>query len=81
MLNIRQSERSDIDAITEIYNEAILTTTATFDLEPKTREDRLKWLNDHDDRHPILVAELAGRAYLVGIRGRRMTKPQKRRST
>ena len=57
MLNIRRSALSDLDAITEIYNEAILTTTATFDLEPKTREDRLQWFEDHDDRHPILVAE------------------------
>lgn len=58
MLNIRRAARSDIDVITEIYNEAILTTTATFDLEPKTREDRLQWFEAHDERHPILVAEL-----------------------
>ncbi len=57
MLNIRRAELSDIDAITEIYNEAILTTTATFDLEPKTREDRLEWFKGHNDRYPILVAE------------------------
>lgn len=58
MLNIRRAARADIDAITEIYNEAILTTTATFDLEPKTRKDRTRWFEDHDERHPILVAEL-----------------------
>ena len=58
MLNIRHSEVSDIDAITQIYNEAILTTTATFDLEPKSREDRLQWFHSHDTRHPILVAEV-----------------------
>jgi phosphinothricin acetyltransferase len=60
VLRIRSAEISDVDAITEIYNEAILTTTATFDLEPKTREDRLQWFQEHDDRHPILVAELDG---------------------
>ena len=58
MLIIRQSERSDLTTITEIYNEAILTTTATFDIEPKSQEDRLQWYKDHDDRHPILVADL-----------------------
>lgn len=58
MLNIRRAALSDIGAITEIYNEAILTTTATFDLEPKTLEDRREWFEEHDDRHPILVAEL-----------------------
>jgi len=58
MLNIRHATVSDVDSITEIYNEAILTTTATFDMEPKTRENRKAWFESHDDRHPILVAEL-----------------------
>lgn len=60
MLTIRHAVQFDVDAIFDIYNEAILTTTATFDLEPKTREDRLQWLAEHDDRHPVLVAELDG---------------------
>jgi phosphinothricin acetyltransferase len=55
---IRPATPADVDAITEIYNEAILTTTATFDLEPKTREDRLAWFEAHGPRHPILAAEL-----------------------
>ena len=57
MLKIRDATIDDIDAITEIYNEAILTTTATFDLEPKSRKDRIVWFESHDDRYPILVAE------------------------
>ena len=60
MLNIRRAKLADLDAVTDIYNEAILTTTATFDVEPKTREDRLNWFGEHDDRHPILIAELNG---------------------
>lgn len=60
MLTIRRAELTDLDAITAIYNEAITTTTATFDLEPKSREDRLEWFRNHDDRHPILVADLEG---------------------
>lgn len=60
-MKIRPAELSDLDEITEIYNEAILTTTATFDLEPKTREDRLEWFASHDERFPILVAEVEGR--------------------
>jgi phosphinothricin acetyltransferase len=58
MVNIRPATLADLDAITAIYNEAILTTTATFDLEPQTREDRQGWFDDHDERHPILVAEV-----------------------
>jgi phosphinothricin acetyltransferase len=58
---IRKAEPSDVPAITEIYNEAILTTTATFDMEPKSVENRMQWLQSHDDRHPVLVAEVEGR--------------------
>ena len=64
MLKIRKATVSDVESITEIYNEAILTTTATFDLEPRTRADRLRWFKAHDDRHPVLVAELD--AHVVG---------------
>jgi L-amino acid N-acyltransferase len=58
---IRPAELSDLDAITEIYNEAILTTTATFDTEPKTRSEQIAWFQDHDTRHPVLVAVLDGK--------------------
>jgi phosphinothricin acetyltransferase len=61
MLNIRQAERSDVDDITEIYNEAIRTTTATFDTRPKNRDEQLRWFESHGPRHPILVAEWNGR--------------------
>lgn len=60
-MKIRPAELTDLDAITEIYNEAILKTTATFDLEPQTREERLPWFKEHDARFPILVAECEGR--------------------
>jgi L-amino acid N-acyltransferase YncA len=55
-VSIRIAGLSDLEAITEIYNEAILTTTATFDTEPKEASDRLEWFRAHGDRHPILVA-------------------------
>jgi L-amino acid N-acyltransferase YncA len=60
-VEIRKAELSDLDSITEIYNEAILTTTATFDLEPKSAADQLEWFQSHDDRHPILVAVMNGK--------------------
>jgi phosphinothricin acetyltransferase len=55
-VSIRTAGLPDLGAITEIYNEAILTTTATFDTEPKDTSDRLEWFSAHGDRHPILVA-------------------------
>jgi len=60
-IKIRQAEIADLEAITDIYNEAILTTTATFDTEPKSIAERLQWFQTHDERHPILVAVLDGR--------------------
>src|SRR5204863_4732557 len=58
---IRRAELSDASDIADIYNEAILTTTATFDTEPKSVEERTQWLQSHDERHPVLVAVVDGR--------------------
>lgn len=60
MATIRPAQPADLDVITEIYNDAILTTTATFDLEPKTLAEQRAWFESHDQRHPVLVAELNG---------------------
>lgn len=57
-IEIRAAEQGDLPAITEIYNEAILTTTATFDVEPKTAAERLEWFRSHGERYPILVASV-----------------------
>ncbi len=59
-VTIRKAALADVAAIAEIYNEAILTTTATFDTEPKTLEERTEWLQSHGERHPVLVAEVDG---------------------
>ena len=58
MLNIRPADLSDLDAITDIYNEAIRTTTATFDTEPKSNDEQLHWFESHGPKYPIIVAEL-----------------------
>jgi L-amino acid N-acyltransferase len=60
-ITIRRAELADASAIAEIYNEAILTTTATFDTEPKSVDERRQWLQSHDERHPVLVAVVDGR--------------------
>jgi phosphinothricin acetyltransferase len=72
---IRLAGIADLEAITEIYNEAIRTTTATFDTEPKTVEDRCRWFESHSDRHPILVAELAGQVVGWGCLTRWSDRP------
>ncbi len=61
MLTIRPATKSDVHRITEIYNEAIENTTATFDTDAKSEEDRMNWFMNHDEMHPVLVAENEGR--------------------
>jgi phosphinothricin acetyltransferase len=56
MLTIRPASENDIHRIMEIYNEAILNTTATFDTEIKTLDERLSWYRQHDEKHPVIVA-------------------------
>jgi L-amino acid N-acyltransferase YncA len=60
-ISIRPAEPSDAEAISRVYNQAVLNTTATFDTEPETIEERERWLAAHaDPRHPVLVAEVGG---------------------
>lgn len=58
---VRPAVPTDAQAILAIFNEAILTTTATYDYEPQSLESRLAWLEDHWKRDlPVLVAEVEG---------------------
>jgi len=59
-MQIRLAKRADLEAITAIYNEAIETTTATFDTEPRTMAEQLRWFEEHTGRFPIYVADLGG---------------------
>jgi phosphinothricin acetyltransferase len=59
-LIIRRALIKDLKAITDIYNEAILTTDATFDTEPKTVAEQKAWFGDHGKKNPILVAVIDG---------------------
>ena len=60
MVTIRKATLNDIKAITEIYNEAILNTTATFDTDIKTNKEQKKWFENHGKNNPIIVAEYNG---------------------
>ena len=57
MLTVRPAAENDVPVITEIYNEAILNTIATFDTEQKTVEQQLNWFRAHDASHPVFVGE------------------------
>lgn len=53
---IRAANLTDAGGIARIYNHYVDTSTATFDTQHKSVSDRLLWLSQRDDRHPILVA-------------------------
>lgn len=55
MFEIRAATANDVKAITEIYNDAVLNTTATFDIEIQMEEDRLQWLLNRKSIHPVIV--------------------------
>ncbi len=60
MLTIRPAEPADLPAITDIYNDAILRTAATFDTQPKTAAEQAAWFAAHEAKYPLLVAEEDG---------------------
>lgn len=63
---IRPATESDLPGILEIYNEAVLTTTATYDYEPRTLDQRKAWFADHQaGDYPIFVA-IEGGQQIVG---------------
>jgi len=57
---LRPARVEDLNRITQIYNEAVQTTVATFDTEPKTLEEQRAWFENHGAKHPVFVAEEDG---------------------
>jgi L-amino acid N-acyltransferase YncA len=61
-MQVRPATREDLPAILEIYNEAVLNTTASYDYEPRTLEHRTAWYEEHvKAEYPIFVAASADR--------------------
>ena len=58
---IRSANHEDLPAIVEIYNEGGVATTASYDVEPVTLEDRAAWFERlRNQGHPVLVLEENG---------------------
>jgi len=59
---IRIAAESDLPEILEIYNEAILQTTAVYSYEAVTLENRLLWFREKQEKgYPVIVIEDGGR--------------------
>ena len=62
-IKVREARAEDIPAITEIFNDAILNTTAVYFYEPVSEQNRLEWLQaKQKDGWPVFVADESGQA-------------------
>lgn len=58
---IRESKTQDLKAITEIYNDAILNTTAVYTYLETTVEERTQWMmKKQNEGWPLWVYEIEG---------------------
>jgi L-amino acid N-acyltransferase len=55
-VQIRTAVPDDADALMAIYNPVVLTSTATFDLIPRTLEEQRAWIGDRSGARVVLVA-------------------------
>lgn len=59
-MEIRNADREDVRSIVHIYNDAVIHTTATFDLQEKTLAEMNVWFDAHNEMYPVIVAEEEG---------------------
>ncbi len=65
-ITVRPAIRTDVPAILDIYNDAVLNTTASADYEPRSLQSRYNWFDEHTlDGYPIFVA-VTGSSEIVG---------------
>jgi phosphinothricin acetyltransferase len=59
---IRPATAADMLELNDLYNHYILTTPATFDIEPYTLNQRMEWFSHYagSGPHRVLVADLGG---------------------
>jgi phosphinothricin acetyltransferase len=56
-ISIQPAKPFHIPAILDIYNHAVIHTTASYDYQPSTLEQRTEWYDKHQQAGlPVLVA-------------------------
>ncbi|MBU0438412.1 N-acetyltransferase [Staphylococcus succinus] len=67
---IRHATKTDLPNILDIYNDAILNTTAVYTYNPQTIEAREEWFEKKANNHePVLVYEEQGEAIAFATYG------------
>lgn len=58
---IRDATGADMEAVRDVYNALIPTSTVTWTETPQTLEERLSWFDLQQNRgHPVLIADEGG---------------------
>jgi L-amino acid N-acyltransferase YncA len=57
LIVVRDAREADLPGIREIYNHEVLTSTATYDTQPRTEAEQRVWFAHHGGPHPVFVAE------------------------
>lgn len=65
-ITIRDAALADVRSISEIYNEAVLTTTASYDYEPEPLERRLGWFAEHQALSLPMYVAVTGSGEVAG---------------
>jgi phosphinothricin acetyltransferase len=68
-ITVREATEADVPSILDIYNHFILNSTATFDVEPQTLEERLQWYRETNDPYCAFVADSGGDVVAFGSLG------------
>ena len=53
---VREAGEADQRAMLDIYNDAVLHSTATFDVEPRTWDGQQRWFQEHRSPYAVFVA-------------------------
>jgi phosphinothricin acetyltransferase len=72
---VREATTADQRAILDIYNDAVLHSTATFDLEVRSWKQQRQWFAEHRSPYQVLVAALGDTVAGWGSVSRFRTRP------
>jgi phosphinothricin acetyltransferase len=59
-MELRLARIEDAEAIRDVYNVEVVSSTVTFDLVPRTLDEQREWLSARSGAHAVVVAEDGG---------------------
>jgi phosphinothricin acetyltransferase len=74
-VELRLARLDDAEAIRDIYNVEVTTSTVTFDIVPRTLAEQRRYLSDRSGAHAVIVAEDAGEVVGYGALSPWRSKP------